>query len=133
MRDIKEAHARSEEGSADDVSAGHSDTLLWSCLIAFALSRSIAGATTFTSITIILNGMLADRQGIGFFNGINDSLSALGRSLAPTATGALFATMTQPPVADWPFNEHLPFYCVSALCTVALLLSTRFVQPSGGG
>ena len=51
MRDVKEA------GSGEA-----SYTLLWICLVTFALSRSIAGATAFTSITIILNVMLADQQ-----------------------------------------------------------------------
>jgi hypothetical protein len=102
------------------------DSLLWACLMAFALTRSIAGATAFTASTVILNGLLADHQGIGLFNGVNDSLSALGRSLAPTAMGSLFAAMTQPPVGGWPWDEHLPFYFVSALCVVAVLISTRF-------
>ena len=94
-------------------------SLLWTCLIAFALSRSCAGVCTFISNTIILNGLLSDASNVGFYNGLNDSLSALGRGVAPVITGTMFAAMTTSE-AFFPFDEHLPFYFVSFLAVVGL-------------
>ena len=108
-----------------------SNTMLWACLYTFSLVRSIAGATSFTSNSIILNSLLADHQGIGFFNGVNDSLAAFGKSLAPTVTGSLFATFTQEPaLSGWPLDEHLPFYFLSSLCVFSVLISLRFGDVS---
>jgi len=120
--------------------------VLWICLIAFALIRSVGGVMTFIPTAIILNAMLKDARNVGFYNGLNDSLSALGKALAPTATGSLFAAMTtsqvvanaslinatanalrlQEPV--FPFDEHLPFFFISSLCLVALFLSFYFYK-----
>ena len=112
-------------------------SLLWTCLIAFALSRSCAGVCTFISNTIILNGLLSDASNVGFYNGLNDSLSALGRGVAPVITGTMFAAMTTSE-AFFPFDEHLPFYFISLLSFVAILLSFGFTRrkeraSDGGG
>jgi len=102
-------------------------SLLWTCLIAFALSRSCAGVCTFISNTILLNGLLSDSGNVGFYNGLNDSLSALGRGVAPVITGTMFAAMTTSD-AYFPFDEHLPFYFISLLSFVAILLSFGFAR-----
>lgn len=101
------------------------EAALWSGLVVFALLRSIAGTSSFITGSIILNSLLADGGDVGFYNGVADSLSALGRAIAPTATGALFAAMTQSDDAVYPFDEHFPFYFVSSTCVFVLILSTK--------
>ena len=51
---------------------------------------------------------------------------AQGKAIAHHLEPSYFAAMTQAAQPTYPLDEHLPFYFVSALCLVALLLSTRF-------
>mmetsp|Transcript_40250 Transcript_40250/g.91143 ORF Transcript_40250/g.91143 Transcript_40250/m.91143 type:complete len:85 (-) Transcript_40250:465-719(-) len=77
-------------------------------------------------MALISNGVVAS-GGAGAFNGLNDSLSALGRGLAPVITGTMFAAMTTSN-ASFPFDEHLPFYFVSFLSLLAIALSFGFAK-----
>lgn len=61
--------------------------------------------------------------------------AAEGVDAAPAASPRPLAASNQTTIvttsggaSTWPWDEHLPFYFVSALCVVALLLSMRFEE-----
>lgn len=97
--------------------------------------RGVGGMSTFIPGTILLNGMIS--KDAGTMNGLNDSLCALGRALAPSLSGALFAASTRHAQdAPFPFDRHLPFYNICLLALVALVISLRLGgcrKGSGGG
>ena len=97
---------------------------LWCGLLVISFVRGCGGMCTFIPSTILLNSMITGRAGL--YNGLNDSVSALGRALAPTLSGTIFALSTRHGRdAAFPFDRHFVFYNICSLCVVCLFLSLR--------
>ena len=94
---------------------------LWSCLIPMSLLRGSGGSLNFVSTSVMLNELITHRA--GYYNGLNDAVCSFFRALAPMTAGSIFAASTRSPSARFPFNEHLAFLVVSAVCLVCMALS----------
>lgn len=103
---------------------------LWAGLIAVSLLRGIAGVTSFTAISVIMNNSISGDAGL--VNGFAASVTALSRALAPTLMGTIFALCVRTEL-PFPLDFHLPFYLLCLLCLLTLALSLRFAPSAEEG
>jgi hypothetical protein len=104
-----------------------SASALWFGLTAVSVLRGIAGISSFTTVSVLMNNLV--RGNVGFVNGYASSCTALARALAPTTMGTVFALASRGGL-PFPLDVHLPFYVLSLICVLTLYLSTFFEAPA---
>ncbi|KAJ1916715.1 hypothetical protein IWQ60_008013 [Tieghemiomyces parasiticus] len=96
----------------DDGTVPPLSPVTWVILIVALIVRVIAGTLTFTSVNLLVNNSVADRQVLGTVNGFAQSMGALARALGPLTAGIVWSWSL---LHDYPFpfDYHFIFLLIT--------------------